>query len=240
MIQQLQSLGITLDDIKSLLDGHDPTKLAEVLESQLAAIDEELLRLSIARQNALQLLDSYRVFQNKPICGQVILEQIGKRRAIGFDIFNPRSLMLSEDAEHFLREWEINLRLTKRHMKDAGIPLSLFHRVGCRIAQEDLVRREYRLAGSFVLVDDAALALVSETDVIPAGMFLTLFKSCYAEPDGGNSEVRGLDEMLDYAETHGFVVCGDYFGEIVAETPAFLYEGREMLYKLQIPVAAAR
>ena len=27
-----------------------------------------------------------------------------------------------------------------------------------------------------------------------------------------------------------------YYGEIIAETPAFHYEGREMLYKLEVPV----
>lgn len=240
MIQQLQSLGIALDEIKRLLDDHDPAGLACLLESQLAAIGGELLRLSIARQNALQLLGSYHAFRDKPLCDQVILEQMGERHTIRFAIFNPRSLELTDNAELFLREWEINLRLTKKHMLEAGIPLALFHRVGCRIAQEDLMRCDYRLASSFVFLDETALRLADEVETLPAGLYLTLYKDHYAEPDGRSAEVRGLDELLDFAAQHGFAIAGDYYGEIVAETPAFLYEGREMLFKLQVPVTAAR
>ena len=240
MIQQLQSLGIALDEIKHLIDRHDPSELASLLEVQLAAIDGELLRLSIARQNALQLLKSYRSFRGKPLCDQVILEQMDERYTLRFPIFNPRSLELTDNAELFLREWEINLRLTKKHMLEAGIPLALFHRVGCRIAQGDLVRRDYCLASSFVFLDDAALKLADEVEIVPAGTYLTLYKDHYAEPDGRSSEVRGLDELLNFAEQRGFAVVGDYYGEIVAETPAFLYEGREMLFKLQVPVMLKR
>lgn len=239
MIQQLQSLGVSLDEIKLLLDEQDPAMLAALLESRLAFIESELKRLGVARQNALQLLESCRTFQDRPVCDQAILERIGERRLVSFAIFNPRSQRLFDDAKAFLREWELNLRQTKRHMRDADMPLSLFHRVGCRIARADLVRRDFRLDASFVFLDDASVQLVNEFEVLPAGLFLTLYKSHYTGSDGGNAEVDGLNELLDYAEGHGFAVAGDYYGEIVAETPAFLYEGREMLFKLQIPVVAA-
>ncbi len=40
--------------------------------------------------------------------------------------------------------------------------------------------------------------------------------------------------MLDFAEKNDLEIVGDSFGESIADTPAFLYEGREMFYKLQI------
>lgn len=239
MIQQLQSVGASLDDIKRLLDGRDPSKLAEMLEVRLASIDAELRQLGMARQNALQLLESYRVFQDRPLCNQVILEHIAERKLVTFGIFNPRSLRLVDDTESFLQEWEINLRLTKRHMRDAGMPLSLFHRVGCRIARADLVRRDFRLDASFVFLDDETAGMVEGVETLPAGTFLTLYKARYTDENGLNAEMVGLSERLDFAEERGFEVAGDYYGEIVAETPAFLYEGREMLFKLQIPVVLA-
>lgn len=39
--------------------------------------------------------------------------------------------------------------------------------------------------------------------------------------------------MLD---ANGFTVAGGYFGQIVADTPAFHYQGREMLFKLTVPI----
>ena len=169
----------------------------------------------------------------------MILEHISERKLVTFGIFNPRSLRLVDDTESFLQEWEINLRLTKRHMRDAGMPLSLFHRVGCRIARADLVRRDFRLDASFVFLDDETAGMVEGVETLPAGTFLTLYKARYTDEDGLNAEMVGLNEMLDFAEERGFEVAGDYYGEIVAETPAFLYEGREMLFKLQIPVVLA-
>ncbi|MEG0503531.1 MAG: MerR family DNA-binding protein, partial [Raoultibacter sp.] len=238
-IQQLQSLGITLDEIKDLLDSHSIARLAEMLETHLVSIEEKLTNLVIAKQNALHLLNNYRVMQDKPICDQVILEQIGERQMMTFNIFNPRSLSLIEDTESFLQEWEINLRLTKKFMSESNIPLSLFNMVGCAIDREDLIKRNFQLKHAFVFVDDCALELVKEVKTIPSGKYLTLYKDHYTETDGSNAELIGLREILDFAEEHGFVIADDYYGEIVAETPAFLYEGREMLFKLQVRVTPA-
>ena len=90
-----------------------------------------------------------------------------------------------------------------------------------------------------MFLDDETAGMVEGVETLPAGTFLTLYKARYTDEDGLNAEMVGLNEMLDFAEERGFEVAGDYYGEIVAETPAFLYEGREMLFKLQIPVVLA-
>ncbi|MDR0514875.1 MAG: MerR family transcriptional regulator [Coriobacteriaceae bacterium] len=242
MIQQLQYLGVSLDEIKQLHDSHAIENLAEVLEARLCAIDEEMLDLRVAKRNAELLMENYRILTEKSICDQVILEHLPVRRLITFPLFNERAIALSQNVETFLKEWELNLRLTKRHMRDAGMPLSLFHRVGCSIDKEDLLARDFRLKSSFILVDEVALELLGDAanlGTIAEGAFLTLFKSRYTDVDGSNAELNGLQAILDYAQAHGFQIAGDYWGEIVAETPAFLYEGREMLFKLQIPVRVA-
>lgn len=240
MIQQLQSLGISLTEIKELLDGADSANLVELLETHRASIDEEMLRLSIARQNATQLLKNYHRFVNKPIYDTVILEHMGERRVLSFPIFNPKALVLDDDVVPFLEEWELNLRLTKRHMLDQGIPLSLFHHVGCRIAKENLEKRNFTLDASFIAIDDALVAAEFDADIFPAGEYLTMYKQSYShgDPEGGkhNAEIDGLNTILSYAEKHGYAVAGDYYGEIIAETPAFHFEGREMLFKLEVPI----
>ena len=42
--------------------------------------------------------------------------------------------------------------------------------------------------------------------------------------------------MLEECEKRGMDPAGDYRGEIIADSPAFLYEGREMLFKMCLPV----
>ena len=55
--------------------------------------------------------------------------------------------------------------------------------------------------------------------------------------DGSNAELQGHKTLLAYAEKHHFAIAGDYLGEIIADTPAFDFDGRNMLFKQQIPIA---
>lgn len=241
MIGQLQSLGVTLSDIKGLAD-NGSRGLAKMLAARVEALDEEILGLVIARECATQMLANCRLCHQSPVYDEPIVEYLPSRRTIEFPLFNPGALVVHNDVEQFLDEWELELRLVKRHMSEKGIPASLFHHVGCRIARDDLEARRYNLLGSFIFVDDDRIAERYATSSFPSGMYLAMYKRSYTEIRDDrlvSAEVVGLDALLDYAQANGLVVAGDYYGQIVAETPAFHYEGREMLFKLTIPVRSA-
>jgi hypothetical protein len=55
-------------------------------------------------------------------------------------------------------------------------------------------------------------------------------------PEGAYRESEYLTRLLDCIEARGYGLAGDYIGEVLAETPAFLYSGRDMMVKLQIPI----
>ena len=236
MIQQLQTLGVSLAEVKELLEGGDSSDVIALLEEHRRAIDEEMLRLLIARQNVSQLLSNYRRLMKRPLYDTVILEHLPARHVLTFDIFNPKARMLDDDAVQFLEEWELNLRYTKRHMQEQGIPLSLFHHVGCRIPKENLECRNFTFDASFIFIDDGEVARSLHAEECPCGDYLTLYRPSYSDEGKRNTEVSGLNALLDYVEERGLTVAGDYYGEIIAETPAFHYEGSEMLYKLEVPV----
>lgn len=239
VIQQLQALGISLTDIKTIIES-DAAHLIGVLEEQRRTIEERMLDLMIARQNAIQLLNNCRFSTSKVIYDSVILEHIPEKYVIHFDIFNERARSIAEDAEAVLEEWELNLRLTKRHMIECGIPLALFHNVGCCVGRENLLERRLEVTSSFICINDVAVAERYGAVRRPAGTYLTMYKRSYTE-DGDdakrNAERAGLTALLDYAEEHEMPVVGDYYGVIIGETPVFDYEGREMLLKLEVPIA---
>ncbi len=66
-----------------------------------------------------------------------------------------------------------------------------------------------------------------------------MYKNTYVTEQGGCSEIEGLEFMLAFIADNSLEIVGDYLGEIVADTPLFDFRGREMLYKLQIPVRRA-
>ncbi|MBS5479401.1 MAG: hypothetical protein KHY83_12175, partial [Coriobacteriia bacterium] len=200
------------------------------------AIKWQALDILIARQNAEQLLSNCRWCHHEPIYDMPILEHLPARHMLTFPILNPASVRVADDAVTAMREWELNLRYTKRHIIDRGLPLSIFHHVGCRIARDDLERREFNLDASFVFIDVDEVARCCEAQTFPAGEYATMYKSGYSGRDGRNAELEGLGVLLDYVAERGFHVAGDYYGQVIAETPAFHCEGREMFFKLAIPV----
>lgn len=237
MIQQLRDLGFSLAEIKSL-ENNGQRGLAHMLERRLDALDEEILRLLIARQNTEQLLVNCRWCHHGPLYDTPILEHLPARRMMVFDVQNPDAVHLSEDAAAFMEQWELNLRATKRLMLDQGLPSALFHHVGCRIGRADLERRAFDLNASWIFVEEERVAERYGAGFFPAGDYLTMYKRSYSEK-GRNTEVIGLNALLDYAELNGFSVAGDYYGQIIAETPAFHFTGREMLFKLMLPIRLA-
>ena len=68
------------------------------------------------------------------------------------------------------------------------------------------------------------------------GYYLTVTLDHVFSEDGTHMEHAYLQKFLDIAEEEGYTLCGEYISESLAETPAFLFEGREMMLRLWVPV----
>ena len=235
MIQQLQVLGVPLAQIGELA-ANGARGLLQTLKERRAAIDDQIVGLLASRQNVDQLIDNCRWVHRDPLYNVPIVEHLPARSVLMFNILHPEAARLDDDVARFKDAWEINLRLTKRAMLDAGVPATLFPHVGCSMDRDHLLRRDYTLKGAFVFVDDPAVAARYGAQELPAGDYVTLYKPDYTERGTHNAEISGLDAVLDFIAANGFSVAGDYFGQIVADTPAFHYQGREMLFKLTVPI----
>lgn len=237
LIQQMRDIGMSLGEVKELLDQGDAGAFESKVREQVHKIDEELRALELARSNAMEMLDEYKTVREKSLVGKIVLERLPERRMLRFPLLNPEAEYLGKYAQKYLEEWEFNLRLTKGYMQDHGIPLSFFRRVGCITSRADLVRREYRFSGTFVFVHEWPSAGEELRALAPGGLYLTLLQDGYAGPKGGNMGLHCLEKVLNFADEHKFAIAGDYLGEIIAETPAFSYEGRDMLFKIQVPIS---
>lgn len=238
MIAEFQGIGFSIDEIKTILENRSINALESSLNDHVASLEAEIATRIAAKKNAERLLESCRTIRESPLFNVVMLENIHERTIIDFEIFNDGAVELSPDGKAYLKEWEMNLRLTKQAMLQRGFPASLFRRIGCRIAKTDLTENTPRLAGSFVLPESESIPEGWHARILPAGRYLTLYTDHYVSQDNGNAELNGIRKLLGYAKRHHFQIVGDYLGEIIAETPAFYFEGRDMLFKQQVPVAA--
>ena len=235
MVQQLQNLGISLKQISHILAAKDVEKLENILVDQSRRLEEDLSKMLIAKQLNKELIENCRIFRTARN-DDISVEQLPERRIIRYPIEKPAIWETGNADETALDNWELTLRSVKRRLLEQELPSSLFRRVGCMMPKENLASQAFSFTHAFILVDEAYGALYEHAEIIPSGTHLTMHCKGLIDESGQYRETANLKAMLSYASEHGLRVTGEYLGEVVAETPAFLYEGRDAMLKMTIPV----
>lgn len=234
MILQLKEMGLPLSGIKEILDKHDISFLQSVIQEQAKSIEEELHRLNTARQMAQHMLHQCNFMQAKPNMGQIQIENLPARRILRFEVHCFSVMKAVNPAITALESWEHNLRIVKRKMLDMGLPLTLFRNVGCVVSKENLCALNITFGDAFIFLNNDICSEGAEC--VPGGEFVSLYCDGMISSDGEYMEERNILRLMEYISEHNLEVTGDYLGEVLADTPAFHYTGRDMLLKLQIPV----
>lgn len=235
MIQQLRILGFTLDEIKAIEEARDVEFFFDVLQKRRAGIAEQERHLAIAHKVADDLISHCDTYLHRPLCNQIILEHLPPRTVLKFANENPH-LLTTYDGREAMDNWELTLRSIKRVIVERGWPISLFRSVGCIIPRERLAAGDLRFESSFVFVDEAFGEAFEAAEVLPGGDHLTMYCAGATTERGEDAETVLLERMLDYARHKHFAIAGDYVGEVIADTPEFLFERRDMFFKLCLPV----
>jgi len=237
MITQLKAIGMPLKKIAAILKQRDIKYLHGLVEERVIQIDEQVGRLRSARKAAKRLLSSCDSYFAKPPLDEIRIEHMNPRRLLRFDIEAYPLDGGRGNASNALEAWERCLRTVKRIFIERDLPLALFYNVGCLVSQSDLIARNMVVSGAFILVDaDFTAPRDMRTEEIPGGTYLAVYCDGMSTSEGGYRESQYLLKLLDIIEEKGYGIAGDYIGEVLAETPAFLYTGRDMMVKLQIPV----
>lgn len=238
MIQQLKTLGLSLEQIRTVLKKRDVGYLAALMREQISLLDAEARRLAISREIAANLLGNCDVYEQRPACDIIAIEKLPERRIVRIPIRDFTIDDAAEAAKTVLETWELDLRQVKHEFLRRGYPMSLFRKVGCLISKDNLARGQLHFEEAFVFVDAACADVYESAEVVAAGPFLTMYCDRMIDEHGEYKETVALRALLRHIDAEGYRITGDYLGEIIAETPAFLYEGRDMMFKLQIPIDA--
>jgi DNA-binding transcriptional MerR regulator len=239
MITQLKSIGMSLKEISDILKHRDIRYFYSMVDKRAAAIDENIKQLQSAHRAAERLLATCGSCLTKPTLDEIRVEEIGPRRLLRFDI---EPYLLAEGpgadpASKALDSWERSLRQVKHIFIDNDLPLSLFFNVGCVIRRKDLATHNFIVSGAFIFIEaDFDCPKHLKFEDVPGGHYLTVFCDGMSTAEGVYRESQYLTKLLDYMAAGGYGLAGDYIGEVLAETPAFLYSGRDMMVKLQIPI----
>ena len=221
LIQNMKVYGMTLRQIRSFLDSNDPAALRALLAEQAASIEERIRQLRRSQSAITRTLDNYRRYEAMPRNGEIFLEYIPERRIFRY----------SCDVNYFDQDesgYEYMLRQMKTNLVANNMPLSYFTNIGTIIRREHLVPDALFSNEVFLFVDEGDSSQAME--MLPAASYLCLCS------DEFSMEAENVRRLLDYVQTRGCEIAGDYICEVVVDFPMLDFNRRRMFYKAQIPV----
>lgn len=221
LIQNMKVYGMTLRQIRSFLDSNDPAALRALLTEQADSIEERIRQLRRSQSAITRTLDNYRRYEAMPRNGEIFLEYIPERRIFRYNC----------DVNYFDQDesgYEYMLRQMKTNLVANNMPLSYFTNIGTIIRREHLVPDSLFSNEVFLFVDEDDSSQAMET--LPAASYLCLCS------DEFSMEAENVRRLLDYVQTRGCEIAGDYICEVVVDFPMLDFDRRRMFYKAQIPV----
>ena len=237
MISELHEIGFTLDEIREIIEEHDPIKLEDRVEARAEAIEKERKRLDAAAAVASDILDNCRVMRKNRIVNQILLENMPARKAL---VFETPAASFDDPGYDANVHWMLATRLVKQDFEKHGYPKALFRRICCSILHDDLVKRQYIERRAVVFLDETAAGALPDDACVtefPAGVYLTLYTPHSVDEDDPRYEAELLDRMLDYADKKKLVPVTDYVGRPIGQTPALGFEGVDAFTQMSFGVA---
>ena len=221
LIQNMKMYGLTLKQIRDMLDSNDANVIRRNLEAQAEDIDSRLRQLSQARNTLIRVLENYKKYEALPKNGQIFLEYQAERRI--YSCTCEQDFFEQDEAGY-----EYMLRQLKQHLVSHDIPLSLFCNIGTIIRQEQLEKNKISSKEVFLFVDENSLN--EQCEVIPAATYVCLCCDDFAK------EAENAAKLLDYIKQNGYKIAGDYLCEAIIDFPVLEEKKRHIFSKIQIPV----
>lgn len=228
-ILQMKSIGLSLKQIKSILNTRDLSVFEALLNEQIDMLDEKISEFSSMRESLRKQLTSCSHLRNTPILNSAFIEFIPKRGAYRFDI-EPYSLL--EDFQG-VSPWEKVVSNIREIFSQNKINSTFGNQICCSVSQKSLLNNEYFCNAAFVLGDNLPSSTLNKT-CIQAGTYACLYRKYVAMEN--LSEYAGLKMLIDFIKENQYQIVGPYLGEIIAEASIFDYNDNNILVKMQIPV----
>ena len=229
MILQMKSVGLSLKQIKTILDTRNLSVFEALLSEQIDKLSEQISTISSTRDTLIKQLNSCAHLRHLPALNAPFIEFIPKRLAFAFDI-EPYDLRVPQEG---ISPWAQALDNIKDTLLEHDMPIFLLNQACCAITREDLMNRRYRCSSALLLTDDSLTAAIPR-QVIPSGTYACLY--CNYIAMDSRSESEGLDKLLQFIDENHYQIIGPYLGEIAAKMSVFDFNNNTILVKLQIPV----
>lgn len=222
MIQYMKELGMSLAEIKNILETGDIHQIENTLIEKKKQVKAQIRQLEQRLSAISRTIESVERFRTAPSRGTITIEYISHRKIYAM----PTRVNF---YEYDISMYERILNELKENIRERNLPQIYYCNAGTSITREDFVQGRLISNEIFIFVDDdfPANEAVRRMD---GGMYVCIYL------DEFEDEPEFAGRLLEYCRSNHYQVCGDYICEVLTEFNVFDSEKRSMFLKLQVPL----
>ena len=226
-IVKMREVGLSLDEIKDILDRKDPLRYLGILHKRLAEVEGNIAQLEQDRSILRARIDNQSMFQNPPALRHCFVEYRPRRTYVAFPI-DPYHAESDSGAG-----WYDALESVRNTFRDKGIPFKYFQNVGALFDADEL--REGRAVYTHAIIWPENPSVFDDVRYMQAGYYASMFDQRYMSDS--QAILNAVSRLTDFVNSNGYDVHGEYFEECVAETTMFDFNRMLYVVKEQIHIS---
>ncbi len=223
IIVYMKELGMSLVEIKDILEKEDVTLIESILAKKNEQLHEQMRKLKEQHDAVERTIAQIERYRKSPTTGTISLEYIDRR----YIWYIPCDVNFYEYDRNCYEEIVMKLR---RKLYSVGINQVHSYNLGTSILQQNFESREFIADKAFIFSDKRILEHEGDISIVDSGMYACIYLDDY------DKEIEYGNQLLDFCNKMGYSLAGDYICEELTEFNVFDDSKRNMFLRLQVPI----
>lgn len=229
-IVKMREVGLSLDEIKDILDRKDSLRYLDILHKRLEQVEESIEHLEQDRAILQARIDNQNMFLNPPALQHCFVEYRPRRAYVAFPI---KSYHAADDSG---ARWYDSLESVRAAFRDKGVPFKYFQNVGALFDIDEL--RKGRAVYTHAIIWPEDTGIFDDVRYMQEGYYASMYDQRYMSD--GQAISHAVTRLMNFVNSSDYEILGDYFEECVAETTMFDFNRMLYVVKEQIHISLGR
>ncbi len=223
MIAYMKELGMSLAEIRRVLDKEDIALIESILGQKNEQLHEQIRQMKMRHDAVARAIACIERYRKSPVTGTISLEYIDQRYI--WSIPCPTNFY-----EEDITSYEQALVKLRQELMRISIPQIHTYNIGTSILREHFEQEQFVADQIFIFSDRRLLEYEGHVSPVESGMYACIYLDNY------DDEIAYGKKLLSFCREHGYRISGDYICEVMTEFNVFDNSKRNMFLRLQVPI----